>query len=263
MKMFALKPIIKFSKSEFHEIDDKVAIESILSIWVNDTFISSILCSPSFEKELAVGYLFTIGIITSYHEISRILHEGYDVKITLKSDIDLNSRLKSSQFINRVISSGCGPPEYWLQIKKGQGLPRINSTIQISIQTIFNVIGALNKSSEIFRETGATHAAGIYDGSGQRIITTEDIGRHNAVDKSIGFCIINGINMNDKILVSTGRLTADVVFKSARCQIPIVASMAAATDSGISTAQATNITLIGFVRGKQLNIYTQESRIEK
>ncbi len=263
MKESIFKPITKFSEGEFRKINDEIAVETIIRIWVNEKSISSILCSPILEKELIIGYLYTTGIITSFKEVENMRYEGYDYKVTLNPKIDFDSRLKNSQFINRVISTGCGPPEYWLQVKSGKNLPKIDSKVEVSLDNIFKAIKDLNENSYMFRRTGATHAAGLYNASINRIIVAEDIGRHNAIDKVIGYTIIQDIkNFEDKILVSTGRLTADIVFKSAKCKIPIVASMAAATDSGISTAQVTNTTLIGFVRGKKKsNIYTNPFRI--
>ncbi|HUY01185.1 MAG TPA: formate dehydrogenase accessory sulfurtransferase FdhD [Candidatus Deferrimicrobium sp.] len=261
MKESIFKIITRYSQGAFHEIEDEIAVETIITIWVNEKLISSILCSPFLEKELVIGYLYTTGIIGSFQEVEDILQEGYDFKIRLNPQIDLNTRLKNSQFINRVINTGCGPPEYWLQVKKGKGLPQIESKIQIQVDEIFKAIKDLNTNSKFFRQTGATHAAGLYELPINRIIVAEDIGRHNAVDKVIGHAIIHGIAMDNKLLTSTGRLTADIIFKSSRCKIPIIASMAAATDSGISSAKATNTTLIGFVRGRRLNIYTNPFRI--
>ncbi|NVM28398.1 MAG: formate dehydrogenase accessory sulfurtransferase FdhD [Candidatus Helarchaeota archaeon] len=263
MKESILKPITRFSKGEFHKIKDEIAVETIIRIWVNENSITSVLCSPTLEKELVVGYLFTTGIINSFEEVEDIRDEGHEYKVTLNSKIDLDSRLKNSQFINRIISTGCGPPEYWLTVRTGKGLPKIESKIQVSMDDILKAVKDLNENSNIFRRTGATHAAGLYNASINRIIVAEDVGRHNAIDKVIGYAIIQGEkSFDDKILVSTGRLTADIVFKSAKCRIPIVASMAAATDSGISTAKVTNTTLLGFVRGKKkANIYTNPFRI--
>ena len=113
MRALILKAVTKFSKGEFHEINDEIAVETILSISVNNKLLSSILCSPILEKELVVGYLFTTGIILSYKEIQRIEIDGYIANITLDSEISLDSRLEQSQFINRVVTSGCNPPEYW------------------------------------------------------------------------------------------------------------------------------------------------------
>ncbi len=262
MKEAIKKTILKISKDGKREVEDEIAVETIITIWVNGNFISSILCSPSYEKELALGYLYTTGLILSYREIKKIDISGYDIKVTLDSKVDINPRLERSQFLNRVITSGCNPPEYWLQVKKGKGLPSIESTIQVSAQTIFAIVHHLNSNSSLFQRTGAAHAAGLYEPSATGVILAEDIGRHNAVDKVIGYALSNEIALDNKILVSTGRLTADIIFKTAKCQIPIVASMAAATDSGISTAKATKTTLIGFVRGsKRLNIYANSFRI--
>jgi len=261
MKVSVSKGITRFSQGEFHELEDEIAVETIISIAVNEQPISSILCSPILEKELAIGYLFTTGILENYLEIASLDVNDYTLNFTFDSQVDLASRLQHSQFVNRIVSSSCGAPEYWLQVKKGKGLPYINSLLQVPIDIIFKAIRDLNENSQLFRRTGATHAAGLYDSQSNRLILAEDIGRHNAVDKVIGYSLMNDINLDDKILVSTGRLTADIIFKSAKCQIPIVASMAAATDSGISTALTTNTTLIGFVRGKQLNIYTNSFRL--
>jgi FdhD protein len=261
MKESILKPIIQFSKDEFHEINDEIAIETIISILINGKPISSILCSPILEKELAIGYLYNSGILESFNEIQSINIENYNIDFIFKDQFDIDSRLTNSLFVNRIISSGCGAPEYWLQVKKGKGLSRIDSKLQVSAQAIFKITTNLNQSAKIFHQTGATHAAGLYDPAANQIIVAEDIGRHNAVDKAIGYSLSHEIRLDDKILVSTGRLTADIIFKSAKCKIPIVASMAAATDSGISTATSTNTTLIGFVRGKRLNIYTNPFRI--
>ncbi len=261
MKVLISKSITQFSKGELHEKEDEIAVETIISVVINDRLVNSILCSPILEKELVIGYLFTTGVINSFQDISNIEIEGYNVNITLNSEINLDSRLEQSQFVNRVVTSGCNPPEFWLQVKKGKNLPKIESQMKLNINGIFNVIKDLNNNSDIFRRTGATHAAGLYDLQLNRILVAEDIGRHNAIDKVIGHALINGISLEDKILVSTGRLTADIVFKSAKCGIPIVTSMAAATDSGISTANATKTTLIGFVRGKRANLYTSPFRI--
>ncbi|MFX1294387.1 MAG: formate dehydrogenase accessory sulfurtransferase FdhD [Promethearchaeota archaeon] len=261
-KKLIKKAINKYYKGKYIETEDEIAVETIITIIVNDNYISSILCSPTLENELVIGYLYTTGLIFSYQEIKEIHLEGYNIKVTLDSQINLDSRLKNSQFINRVISAGCNPPEYWLQVKKGKGLPRIESKMQVQINDIFIAMNDLNNNTEIFSRTGATHAAGLYDAKANRIVIAEDIGRHNAVDKVIGYAISHEINLDDKLLISTGRLTADIIFKSSKSRIAIVASRGAATDSGISTAKATNITLIGFIRGNRLNIYTNKDRIK-
>ena len=114
----------------------------------------------------------------------------------------------------------------------------------------------------MFRETGGCHGAAIFDLKGSLITVKEDIGRHNAIDKVIGELILKKDSFNDKILTSTGRLTGDSVLKAVRAQIPIVSSLSAAVESGIILADSYGITLIGFARGKKMNIYTHPRRIK-
>jgi formate dehydrogenase accessory protein FdhD len=118
----------------------------------------------------------------------------------------------------------------------------------------------LNFSAETFRKTGGVHVAAIYNGEDVEALA-EDIGRHNAVDKVIGIGALNRTDFSACFLALSGRLTGDIVFKAARVGVPIVASLAAAIDSGITMARNTGLTLVGFVRGNRMNIYTFPERV--
>jgi formate dehydrogenase accessory protein FdhD len=120
----------------------------------------------------------------------------------------------------------------------------------------------LNTLAKTFRKTGAVHIAALYSATGELMTFSEDVGRHNAADKVIGTGALKESDFSKCFLASSGRLTGDIVLKAARMRIPIVASMAAVVDSGIDVAQRTGITLIGFVRGKRMNVYTHAERIE-
>ena len=120
----------------------------------------------------------------------------------------------------------------------------------------------MQRETHLYKETGGCHGAAIFDSNGKILSVKEDIGRHNAIDKVIGDLLLLGKKFNDKILISTGRLTGDSVLKAIRAKIPIVASLSAAIESGIRLAFAYGITLIGFVRGARLNIYTHPERIK-
>ncbi len=115
--------------------------------------------------------------------------------------------------------------------------------------------------AERFRKTGGVHVAALYSAKGELVALSEDVGRHNAVDKVIGVGTAKKLDFENLFLALSGRLTGDIVLKAARMRIPIVASMAAAVDSGVEAAQLTGITLIGFVRGKRMNVYTYPERI--
>jgi formate dehydrogenase accessory protein FdhD len=113
----------------------------------------------------------------------------------------------------------------------------------------------------VFRKTGGVHVAAIYDREGERKALAEDVGRHNAVDKVIGAGALKKIDFSDCFLALSGRLTAEIVLKAATMNLPIVASLAAAIDSGIAVANESGLTLAGFVRGNRMNIYAFPERI--
>jgi FdhD protein len=110
-------------------------------------------------------------------------------------------------------------------------------------------------------KTGGVHAAAIWTRDGVLVAIAEDVGRHNAVDKAIGMAMILKTDLSQCFLTLTGRLTEDIVLKSAMTNLQIVASLAAATDSGIALARKINLSLIGFVRGRRMNIYSASERI--
>ena len=116
--------------------------------------------------------------------------------------------------------------------------------------------------SETFRKTGGVHVAAVYKADGTLMAFAEDVGRHNAVDKTIGKCFLRKTRFDNCFLVLSGRLTANIVFKAAVVGIPLIASIAAALDSGIEIAKKANLTLIGFVRGRRMNVYNAAERIE-
>jgi FdhD protein len=115
--------------------------------------------------------------------------------------------------------------------------------------------------AETFRRTGGTHAAAICGIDGSFLTFAEDVGRHNAVDKVIGMAALNDIDFGRCFLALSGRLSSEIVLKAARVGLPIVASLAAAIDSGIKIADEVNLTLVGFVRGKHMNVYSSPERI--
>ena len=126
----------------------------------------------------------------------------------------------------------------------------------VKAQVIFDSVNQLNFKAEGFRQTGGLHVAAIYKGDGTLVSLAEDVGRHNAVDKVIGMAALSKVDFSECFVALSGRISGDVAFKAAKVGLPIVASLSAALSSGIATAQESNVTLAGFVRGKRLNIYT-------
>ena len=133
--------------------------------------------------------------------------------------------------------------------------------MKISSAIIFSAIKQIYKEMTLYRETGGCHGAAIFNIEGKLLCLKEDIGRHNAIDKVIGDMLLTKKNFKNVFLTSSGRLTGDCVLKAVRAKIPIVVSVSAAIESGIRLAFAYGITLIGFVRGSRMNIYTHAFRV--
>jgi FdhD protein len=248
-----------FSTGNFQKMTDYVAEEKPLHIFINRKHYATILCSPSNLNELAVGHLLTAGIIKSAEEVEEISLNNHDVcQVKLKPEINLRSRLKVSRLYSRIILSACGSTTPYTFAGK---LPKVASNIKVKAQLIRDCVNRLNAIAETFRKTGGVHAAAIYKTDGSLVAFAEDVGRYNAVDKVIGMAAINKTDFNAGFLALSGRLTGDVVLKAARVGLSVIASLAAALDSGIAIANDAGLTLVGFVRGNRMNIYTFPERI--
>jgi FdhD protein len=241
-------------------VDDYVAEEKPLHLFVNKTYWATILCSPSNLKEMAVGHLLSEGILKSSAEIEEInLKEKEGTcYVKLKSKVNINERLSLSRLHQRVVTSVCGDQSIYQYQRKPA---KVTSTLKVKAEIIFNSVKQLNFKAEVFRKTGGVHAAAIYTALGSLVALAEDVGRHNAVDKVIGIVAFKDLSFKDCFLTSTGRLSGDIVFKASKVGLPIVASLGAALDSGVAVAKAANLTLAGFVRGRRINIYCFPERI--
>jgi FdhD protein len=133
--------------------------------------------------------------------------------------------------------------------------------LRVSAKVIFESVNALNFKAAGFRLTGGLHVAAVYRADGTLVALAEDVGRHNAADKAIGMAALKETPLDECFLASSGRLSGDMTYKAAKVGIPIIASIAAALSSGLDAAEKTNVTLVGFVRGKRLNIYSAPQRI--
>jgi FdhD protein len=249
---------INLSTKSVEKITDYIAEESPLQLFVNSTFWATILCTPTNLKELAVGHLLSEGIVKSTEEIVEVTEKENTCTVKLKPSVNVEDRISISRLHARVIPSACGsgsPYQY-----KGK-IPEVTSNLTVNAQIIFDSVKQLNFKAQVFRQTGGVHVAAICRGDGSIIALAEDVGRHNAVDKVIGMAALVKIDFAECFLVLSGRISGDVAFKAAKVGLPIVASLSAALSSGVATAEKSNLTLAGFVRGKRLNVYTAPQRI--
>ena len=251
---------LDLSTGKAQKTTDYVAEEVPLQLIVNTTYSFVIWCSPSQLKELAVGYLLSENILKSVEDIQEVtLNEReHSCQITLKADINVDERMKLPRFHTRVIpliKASTSP------YQREENAPKVESKLRVKAQVIFDCVNEMNTRAKGFMQTGALHDSAIYKGDGSLVAFSEDIGRHNTVDKVIGMAALNKADFGECFMAITGRVPGDMIFKAARVGLPIVASMAAVLSSGIATAEKANIALVGFVRGKRMNIYTGAERI--
>ena len=251
---------LDLSTGKSQTLTDYIAEEKPFYLFVNTTFWATILCSPTNLKELAVGHLLSEGVLKSTEELREVVLEEpkSTCHVKLKAGINVEDRVRLSRLHMRVIPSACGsgsPYQYT------GPTPNVKSNLTVKAQIIFDSVHQLNFKAEGFRQTGGLHVAAIYKADGSLVALAEDVGRHNAVDKVVGMAALGGVDFGACFLALSGRMSGDVAFKAAKVGLPIIASLATALSSGIATAEASNVTLVGFVRGKRMNIYTRPERI--
>jgi len=246
--IYKRKNIRKCTFDTCRDGEDYIVSEEIASIYINNTLYTRLSCSPAEIEYLGLGFLLTEGIIKN--DIK------FDYKIkNLEFYLTIDRNIKPTGYILR--SSGCGSGEFIFCI---QELPQIDSPFKLKIQRLPELFETFNKKSKVFKLTGGVHAAAISDGE-NILFFSEDIGRHNAVDKVIGKAFLNGVNFGTTVLFSSGRISLEIVKKAIIAGIPVVLSRSAPTSLAIQTASVKNLTLIGFLRGKRFNIYSGYERI--
>ncbi|MFX1431479.1 MAG: formate dehydrogenase accessory sulfurtransferase FdhD [Promethearchaeota archaeon] len=263
--------ISRIKKGKKEDTDDIILYETPIDLYVNSKPLVNIICLARDLKELSIGFLFSIGIINSIKDINNIKIKELEksIFVELKEELKFNIENLDINPVSRVVDTTCGISSPWRNvIKEGLDKSKVKDaikekdSIKIKVDTIFSAIKKMHINTPLYRETGGCHGAAIFNYEGNLLSVKEDIGRHNAIDKVIGDMLLNEHNFEDVFLTSTGRLTGDSVLKAIKAKIPIVASISAAIESGVRLAFAYGITLIGFVRGVRMNIYTHPNRIE-
>ena len=239
---------------------DAIAEEVPLRISLNEAYTFVIWCSPMQFKELAVGYLLAEDILHSIDEIASLSSDeiNHRCQLTLKTTVDLDKRMKNSRRSTRIIPLIKAST---LPYQHDEKIATVNSPLKIKAKIIFEALNQMNCIAKGFKQTGGLHDSGIFTAKGEMLAFSEDVGRHNTVDKVIGQASLSRVDFSQCFMIITGRVPGDMIYKAARVGLPIVASVAAVLNSGVSSAEKANITLIGFVRGTKMNIYTGIQRI--
>ena len=254
------------SKSRFISLDiekkteelreENIALEAPITIYLNDEKIVTLFASPTSLEELTIGYLLDQGILRNIDEIRKIVISGNEVKVETISSV--SDRVRDAETF-KVVTSACGSTEDFYRVLDQVETISVASNYSVSVEDLVSTVRDLNLRSNKSHLL-AIHVSALYQ-NGSPVAYSEDVGRHNSIDKVIGFAAKSGLNFSDTILVTTGRQPADAVLKAARVGIPISVSIRDSIHSGVFAAWRARITLIGGARGPKMNIYTHPWRI--
>jgi len=257
-------PVRRCDGHEITEISDELAQEEPLEIRARGHAISITMRTPGHDAELAAGFLLSEGIIHGSKDVLRIEpcdqnEEGNILNVILSPEIHLDlQRLTRHVFA----SSSCGIcGKATIESVRGH-FPPIDSDMKMESDLIFTLADKMRKSQATFDRTGGLHAAALFDQHGNLLVVREDVGRHNAVDKVLGFAILNNHWPLDRhLLLVSGRSSFEIMQKALAGRVPIVAAISAPSSLAVEFAIDSGQTLIGFLRDQRMNLYANPWRI--
>lgn len=248
--------LLKVRDGRVEETLDSVAAEGRITLSVNGEPLVSLLCTPRDLQAMAVGFLFSESLITDLQVLRSVTVVGDRVEIAAEHlPEDWRERIRVG-----TLASGCGRGVTFSATRKGPASPRKSPGPRLNTKQIGDLLKRFSRMSELFEKTGGVHSAALADESGQIRFFAEDIGRHNAVDKIIGQAVLEAVPLEDKILLSSGRVSAEIMGKVDRTAIPVLVSRSAPTCMAVMTAEDQGITLVGFARGSRMNVYSHPWR---
>jgi FdhD protein len=244
---------------------DSVAVEEPLTINIDGRRSVVLMRTPGCEKELAAGFLKGEGIIKRRGDIATITYcdeGGFDDANTVRVRLAGRLKKKGARRLTEIRSSCgiCGADAVRIASIEKPAFPK---NVKVSRELLSSLPDKMRARQTVFKKTGGTHAAAIFDAVGRLVVCREDIGRHNAFDKAVGHALLAGIDLSDKIAVLSGRVSYEMILKAVRAPLPIVAAVSAPTSLAVSMAKAAGITLVCFLRSRRVKIYSSPSRISR
>jgi FdhD protein len=255
------------------EQEIEVVLEEPLALHLNGQQVAVLMRLPGQEKELAAGFCLSEGLVSDFSGVLTIHHCGQGLPVPgeeagaedgiSRNRVEVRAREDALRpdarlEVVRLIRAGCGAVDV---ARNALSLAPVEAALRVEAAVFWGLGPALRAAQSLHAEVGGVHAAGIFTAEGQLVVACEDIGRHNAVDKALGYCLLRGIPLADKILLSSGRLSYEMVAKVVRLGLPILASVSAPTALAVALAEQFNVTLVGYLRGQKMTLYAHPERI--
>lgn len=232
--------------------------ERAYTLHLNGREILTLLCAGHHVDELAIGFFHGEGFLESLEDLIKVVvdAEAGTIDVLTRSEGELPGRL----WQKRTVTSGCGKGSLFYFALDALLSRPIESSLNVLPRQIVERIDDLNRMSETYRHTHGVHNTALAQPD-RLVLFRDDIGRHNAVDMIAGYVLLNKIRLDDKILLTTGRLTSEIVIKAAKIGLPMVVSRNTASSLAIELARSLNITLIGYARAGKFTVYSGFDRV--
>ena len=242
----------EFKRWEHH--DAEIIVETPVSLTVNGKVWLTFMCTPVNLDELAVGFLYNEGIIETMDEVENVhlCEHGDNVDVWLNRDVE--------QPISWRRTSGCTGGVTAVDLLAKPNVSFDGNRLEVQPEAIGDLVEMLFESQSLYRETGGVHTSALSDGE-KVLLSAEDIGRHNTLDKISGLCLMKNVWPEKRILITTGRISSEMLQKAARMDVPILISRTSPSSLSIEMAERYGITLIGYARKHRFNVYSNPQRV--
>ena len=233
---------------------EHIICEIPFTIVVNGKELATLQCTPTSLEYLAVGFLLSEGVLTQKEDVKHmsLCDKGSYIRINVVVNVDMEA------LVQRRLIGSAGVSFYR---RSKEAMSDVNSQLQVSTGKLLSLMHQFQAKSSLYKQTRGNHSCALCNADGDVIVLADDIGRHNAIDKVIGECLMKGISEEDKILVTSGRISAEIVDKGAKRKIPVIISFGAPTSLALDLARSAGLTVIGFVREQHLSIFTNDQRV--
>ena len=241
----------RFSDKGWDTASVPLPSEMTLTVYVNRRELVTILCTPTKLNGLVLGFLYAEGIIAGMSDVAsmKVCEEESLADVMLK-DPGYEPPAK------RILTSGCGGGAVFHT--QGQ---RVESDLVVTPEEVLSLMRQLQAQMTLYRLCGGVHGSALSD-TENLLVVAEDIGRHNTLDKIQGECLLKGLSTKDRLLLSTGRLSTEMLLKAAKMQVPVVVSRHSPTGSAVSLARDLGIALVGHARGSRFSVYSHPERLQ-
>lgn len=265
-RSIALTQVTKWEEGKTSRLEDYLAAEEPLEMRAGRYSLGVTLRTPGDDEELVAGFLFTEGVINRREQLVGLRMPGESdaernlVRVTFNSKQRIKPRSAARRFSAGSACGVCGKASI-AQLRR-RGLRRPEAAMLFDPEVLCQLPEKLRAAQAVFGRTGGLHAAALFNAGGELLVLREDIGRHNAVDKAIGWAFLQGrLPLSGHVLLVSGRGGFEIVQKALSAGIPLLASVSAPSSLAVQLARELGLTLVGFLRGRRFVIYSEEDRL--